>query len=552
MYQTHNPGFCFKRNGKHKKQPAIASKATHLNFQELRSLLFTDDELDIEKTLCLYLLSTHKTDSLRMPTMKSLKGFSKENSPLERLVQRSKKINKKKQEDDILKMLPNYVIDIAGCVSCSSIEMAKGETEDELFRDSRLNSKLLVNEKIEEILIAALGALKKSKSEKFLKFLENCKDTVYIKKIFNKLSMQDYLKMLRTYSVVTSCESYYLTQKLKQQPTHIEIRTMSGNLESILLQIRMYVLLVPSKIKNEWRLLYDFDESLIEEEIDEDMLSVASRQLQVFDAPKSSKSTHLRKSCKSIASKMSTPTRRSDFLDKTASGLAKTAYKNFISRNIQAIKGESVTRKLFEDFEQDEILPKSLSANFSSKIINNDYVPPESLHYIMPSKNSETEEEMKNSEGNTRAELDDKLDERILEFGMNKNNTLIKKMKCCACQMKCKQPLPAPKIPIYPRSGLAPLIYKNPFRTNRLHQLSSMAEEGLYKLNSYDFRYSTNNSNIKIKMPKEPAVPIVPQNEVPVVANSVEINPYDLEKIAHEIANTETNKKLKKFLKDTL
>lgn len=75
-------------------------------------LLFTDGEVDIEKVLCLHLLSTHETEHLAPPKRGKLTPlnnvFLKRDTPLEQLIERSKS----KQNDLTTSTisLPTYVL----------------------------------------------------------------------------------------------------------------------------------------------------------------------------------------------------------------------------------------------------------------------------------------------------------------------------------------------------------------------------------------------------------------------------------------------------------
>lgn len=74
--------------------------------QDLHKLLFTDGEVDVEKILCLHLLAVHKSESVLSPPRENISKY-RDNSPVERLIERSKK---KKTEDSITKLLPTYVL----------------------------------------------------------------------------------------------------------------------------------------------------------------------------------------------------------------------------------------------------------------------------------------------------------------------------------------------------------------------------------------------------------------------------------------------------------
>ncbi|XP_043254235.1 uncharacterized protein LOC122398456 [Colletes gigas] len=62
MYETHNPGFCYhctgaiKENGLTTKQ-----RAPKDSYEFVRSIVFTDDQVDPRKVLCLHLLTAHST-----------------------------------------------------------------------------------------------------------------------------------------------------------------------------------------------------------------------------------------------------------------------------------------------------------------------------------------------------------------------------------------------------------------------------------------------------------------------------------------------------------
>lgn len=72
-------------------------------------MVFTNGEVDIEKVLCLHLLTAHKTETLTPPAQhhRTLKFLAKEQSPLERLIERSKR---KRKEDSLTKLLPTYIL----------------------------------------------------------------------------------------------------------------------------------------------------------------------------------------------------------------------------------------------------------------------------------------------------------------------------------------------------------------------------------------------------------------------------------------------------------
>ncbi|XP_076653635.1 uncharacterized protein LOC143359536 isoform X2 [Halictus rubicundus] len=65
MYETHNPGFCYHCNGAIKEcctaRAASKENATRDSYEFVRSIIFTGDEVDPQKILCLHLLTAHTT-----------------------------------------------------------------------------------------------------------------------------------------------------------------------------------------------------------------------------------------------------------------------------------------------------------------------------------------------------------------------------------------------------------------------------------------------------------------------------------------------------------
>lgn len=80
-----------------------------LFFQDIHVLIFTDGELDIDKVLCLHLLSAHRTDTLTPPPreQRAMMFLAKQQAPLERLIERTKR---RWPEHKLTRFLPIYVI----------------------------------------------------------------------------------------------------------------------------------------------------------------------------------------------------------------------------------------------------------------------------------------------------------------------------------------------------------------------------------------------------------------------------------------------------------
>lgn len=67
-------------------------------------MLFTEEEIDIEKIICLHLLSSHETNLLTPPKHHTA-SFMKKDSLVEQLIERSKDFS---QKIAFYKMLPTY------------------------------------------------------------------------------------------------------------------------------------------------------------------------------------------------------------------------------------------------------------------------------------------------------------------------------------------------------------------------------------------------------------------------------------------------------------
>lgn len=75
--------------------------------QHIRSLIFSEDEVDLQKIICLHLLSVHRAETLT-PPKKRARYICREHSPCERLIERSKKGFTNFER--LSKLLPLYTI----------------------------------------------------------------------------------------------------------------------------------------------------------------------------------------------------------------------------------------------------------------------------------------------------------------------------------------------------------------------------------------------------------------------------------------------------------
>lgn len=75
--------------------------------QTIHNLVFTDDAVDIEKILCLHLLSAHRAETLT-PVNRAMRYLCKDHSPAEKLIERSKQGFENHEKITVL--LPLYTI----------------------------------------------------------------------------------------------------------------------------------------------------------------------------------------------------------------------------------------------------------------------------------------------------------------------------------------------------------------------------------------------------------------------------------------------------------
>ncbi|XP_030764475.1 uncharacterized protein LOC115888774 isoform X2 [Sitophilus oryzae] len=144
------------------------SKHSFIAFEQIHNMLFTNEEVDVDKILCLHLISAHRTESLQPPKRPSA-VMCKIHSPLERLLDRSKRKHIH-LEQKMTSILPIYTL----------------ETEAERFNtpinDGRLATRLLLNEKIRELINTVLNALRQSNPEKNYEIFEMANDISVLKK----------------------------------------------------------------------------------------------------------------------------------------------------------------------------------------------------------------------------------------------------------------------------------------------------------------------------------------------------------------------------------
>lgn len=109
---------------------------------------------------------------------------------------------------------------------------------------------------------------------------------------------------------------------------------------------------------------------------------------------------------------------------------------------------------------------------------------------------------------------------------------------------KWKTPLPTPKTPRTRRTSQSILDYKNTvLKTNSINRINVLIDRELYKLESHDKRYSSDNGPFRKSSINKREVTQSSQEYV-------KMSPLELARIQQEIKEKETNKKLEKFLSE--
>ncbi|KAL1497913.1 hypothetical protein ABEB36_008794 [Hypothenemus hampei] len=215
------------------------SKSSVIDFQEIHHMLFTNDEIDKEKILCLHLISAHRAESLTPPKIK-LNYICKIHSPLERLLEKSKRKHIH-QEQKMTNLLPIYTLEFT--------EFNAQSQDKDLINDGRLAARILLNEKIREIINSVLNALRQSNPKKNYEIFEMANDVSCLKKLFTKRKILEFLNYLLNSPLINSCESFILTAPFRVRSIQLEIRTISGTLETFVKQIRQNVLQIPVRLE---------------------------------------------------------------------------------------------------------------------------------------------------------------------------------------------------------------------------------------------------------------------------------------------------------------
>ncbi|ENN71128.1 hypothetical protein YQE_12060, partial [Dendroctonus ponderosae] len=384
-------------------------------------MLFTNEEIDKEKILCLHLISAHRTESLNPPKRK-LAYMCKVHSPLERLLERSKRKHIH-QEQRMANMLPIYTIE----APYSEKNLGFSGRVDELSFDKQVN-----------------------------------------------------------------CESFILTAPFRVKSIQLEIRTITGTLETLVKQIRQNVLQLPAR-----------NEVKLPEKIAQEEMSVRYRRN--LTANKFWRRNMSRKELEEGLYSSKQP--RSSDPDKK---LGRRVDTNFVEKNRNAAaNAKKVEYDEANIIERPNIQPIKIPENVAAIMeeLDDETVKKDNQQESI-AQCSANEPEKANSSP------DPKFNKRKVSISDSENIRIhLKQTTCPACMERYKIPLPPPKTPRVKPSSVIPLAPgENPdLKTNSQNRISMLINKELFKLQSYERRFSSDESSNRkgIKLERSYAQAIV-------------------------------------------
>ncbi|GJQ72389.1 hypothetical protein Trydic_g3471 [Trypoxylus dichotomus] len=565
MYTTHNPGFCYRRNGECRMPPSLI-KSTTLGFEDIHVLIFTDGELDVDKVLCLHLLSVHRTETLTPPPreQRTLMYLAKKQAPLERLIERTKK---RWPEDRLTRLLPIYVID--------SGRNTLHSKSDNLIRDGRLAARLIVNEKINELIRSVMIALEKTNKDMILDFINKARDEEYLKVMVNQPKIQDFFKNLNGLNVISCCESFSLTLPFRIVPITLDVGTSSGQLENLVKQIRKNIFKLP--INCCWddecttvNLYSDVAKdgvAFVDSPFSE--REIFSQNLDVFETRTRSKNSPIKHKTSSIDGSILetvvTPrsSQISNIINITNSPSHTQGQSNenpTLNRQKLALTTKKTRREKmqrsskFLNPQQMRDVDFEKVANLLYKKVNN--AIQRDLDNLQKTKGTTSNTNSYANKGSNEEPLlsqigsiDGGIDETIennTKINERETRILLKQTKCAACREKWRRPLPVPKTSYISKKVVQQLDDSSlrDVMTNSSHLLSSLIDQEMKFWKEY--KVLKNESCLGGSQLRFSQTHSFDRNNI---IEIIDLKALDLAKVRQEIREHETKKKLEEFLK---
>lgn len=167
--------------------------------------------------------------------------LARDQSPMERLIERSRRrYESKKEKPNLCNMLPTYVLNL--CQEVTSFTTDKDKTKQKFpVNDGRLATRLIINEDIQNLVSAVLEALQRSNPTKFAELLSTARDLGKLQNIMKSPSIQEFVCSLNSQPILSSCESFHLSQPFKYS-VPLNVTAPHPHLENLIFEIRNNVL----------------------------------------------------------------------------------------------------------------------------------------------------------------------------------------------------------------------------------------------------------------------------------------------------------------------
>lgn len=514
--------------------------------QDLHILLFTDGELDIDKVLCLYLLTAHKTETLGMPPKTPRQSFkARQLSPLERLIGRAKRRSCVRQK--VFKNLPLFLL-----------ELPAMPNKPEPKRDPRLEDKVIVNTKIMRIINSVKIALEVSNPEMIRKFMYLAHDRTRIENAMMQPKMEAFYRSLHGQNIISCCESFELETIPKKGS--ISFRVDVEPLEELIRLVRSNVLLVPSA--RTWRATPALVAPVPAPAPAPAPIPTpppcpkcdCKYSRDVSSAGPSNSAEHL--------STILEPTEKSSFATTTLDtmkdiapienpssvvcNLSKHDPEFFL--NIDQCSDEDVVQRETMITLQPKIM-KNLQLGFSNMQINEDDhrttfdedLPLEELAILLDQKvREEASMDLQNLMENL---LPDSSQSKECVTEDTDRPTYgsynVKQTTCIACLKRWSEPAPSPKISKIKRFRLPKSGEASYFSSRSAQRISDLIDRQVQKIREEE--RLARKAYRRTPPPPEP----LPKEDQPI--EIIDLNDMDLARIRQEIRVAETAKKLKKF-----
>ncbi|CAG9857540.1 unnamed protein product [Phyllotreta striolata] len=549
-----------------------------IDYDLIRSLVFTKDSVDVEKLLVIHLLCAHKCECLK-PAQHKLASALKGIDPTARLVEKSRKPFY--VDYNVMDLLPFYTIEITEYTS-NGVKLSQA-----INRDNRLANRILFNRNLRKIVITVLSTLQKSNFMKFKKLIKLVQDPNVIRHILNQDRIKEFVESVGDHVIMTSIGNFTLTPPFKLKTRDLNVRTPNGWLEDVVKRLRGRVLQIPlpqigpsppplpppppvSNLSGNPFGMNNFEP--FSEDRYTTPIRVVSSKIRAEERRRSSgrardaldderRASLGRRNTPNFVQKnieLASKTRRIDYGEEPDMRLPnKRQSKRISEQGLVAFKAKQEEqaevaqfRKRIEprteepreaETEMKDVFrnirgtPRTSVDTVNNVAIENHEPPPPPAtaeRATRSSYGSEEPQQRQSRQYQRRLEHNHPLGGKDREYSIYQTT-------CPACKERWKQPLPDPKTPRLRSS-------KDPLKTDSILLMDIMIGEELFHLNAYDKKYfdTTGRKSSSVKRLKEA---VERAND-----EYVSIDPVQLAKVELEIQHKETEKKLEKFMRESI